>query len=152
MPKHEADNSYRLLVHKLNKFGLPTTRRCATNENRTCACQGNFLQKLKQIPHRIIINAVFVIWFDVGRFGSRIERSIIFVRVFVVYVLQWLQICSIENSAKVSVVGEKRRGWDRRAHEFAGHNVESFVQKDRSKGLWKSMQIRDRGARLSTWF
>lgn len=41
MPKHEADNSYRLLVHKLNKFGLPTTRRCATNENRTCACQGN---------------------------------------------------------------------------------------------------------------
>lgn len=40
MPKHEADNSYRLLIHKLNKFGLPTTRRCATNENRTCACQG----------------------------------------------------------------------------------------------------------------
>lgn len=41
MPKHEADKSYRLLIHKLNKFGLPTTRRCATNENRTCACQGN---------------------------------------------------------------------------------------------------------------
>lgn len=41
MPKQEADNSYRLLIHKLNKFGLPTTRRCATNENRTCACQGN---------------------------------------------------------------------------------------------------------------
>jgi len=40
IPKHEADNAYRLLVHKLNKFGLPTTRRCATNENRTCACQG----------------------------------------------------------------------------------------------------------------
>ncbi|XP_031638161.1 DNA N6-methyl adenine demethylase-like isoform X2 [Contarinia nasturtii] len=40
VPKHEADNSYRLLIHKLNKFGLPTTRRCATNENRTCACQG----------------------------------------------------------------------------------------------------------------
>lgn len=40
MPKHEADKSYRLLIHKLNKFGLPTTRRCATNENRTCACQG----------------------------------------------------------------------------------------------------------------
>ena len=40
MPLHEADSMYKLLVHKLNKFGLPTTRRCATNENRTCACQG----------------------------------------------------------------------------------------------------------------
>lgn len=40
MPKMDADNAYRLLIHKLNKFGLPTTRRCATNENRTCACQG----------------------------------------------------------------------------------------------------------------
>ncbi|KAL7049374.1 hypothetical protein ACKWTF_003670 [Chironomus riparius] len=40
MPLIEADNMYKLLVHKLNKFGLPTTRRCATNENRTCACQG----------------------------------------------------------------------------------------------------------------
>lgn len=42
LPKYEADNAYKLLVHKLNKFGLPTTRRCATNENRTCACQGNY--------------------------------------------------------------------------------------------------------------
>lgn len=41
VPKQEADSVYKLLVHKLNKFGLPTTRRCATNENRTCACQGN---------------------------------------------------------------------------------------------------------------
>lgn len=40
IPKAEADGAYKLLVHKLNKFGLPTTRRCATNENRTCACQG----------------------------------------------------------------------------------------------------------------
>lgn len=40
IPKHEADDVYKLLIHKLNKFGLPTTRRCATNENRTCACQG----------------------------------------------------------------------------------------------------------------
>lgn len=40
LPKYDADNAYKLLVHKLNKFGLPTTRRCATNENRTCACQG----------------------------------------------------------------------------------------------------------------
>lgn len=43
MPIVEADNMYKLLVHKLNKFGLPTTRRCATNENRTCACQGKNL-------------------------------------------------------------------------------------------------------------
>ncbi|XP_063703014.1 methylcytosine dioxygenase TET [Culicoides brevitarsis] len=40
VPPHEADSVYRMLIHKLNKFGLPTTRRCATNENRTCACQG----------------------------------------------------------------------------------------------------------------
>lgn len=40
LPRLDADNAYKLLVQKLNKFGLPTTRRCATNENRTCACQG----------------------------------------------------------------------------------------------------------------
>ncbi|GAB0088487.1 DNA N6-methyl adenine demethylase [Sergentomyia squamirostris] len=40
IPTHEADSVYKMLIHKLNKFGLPTTRRCATNENRTCACQG----------------------------------------------------------------------------------------------------------------
>ncbi|KAK6620540.1 hypothetical protein RUM43_010832 [Polyplax serrata] len=40
VPTTEADRAYSLLSHKLNKFGLPTTRRCATNEPRTCACQG----------------------------------------------------------------------------------------------------------------
>nr|CAD7569293.1 unnamed protein product [Timema californicum] len=41
VPSHEADRVYSLLAHKLNsRYGLPTTRRCATNEPRTCACQG----------------------------------------------------------------------------------------------------------------
>ncbi|XP_063975356.1 methylcytosine dioxygenase TET isoform X3 [Diachasmimorpha longicaudata] len=40
VPTHEADRIYSLLTHKLNRFGLPTTRRCGTNEPRTCACQG----------------------------------------------------------------------------------------------------------------
>lgn len=40
IPIHEADHVYTLLSTKLNRFGLPTTRRCATNEPRTCACQG----------------------------------------------------------------------------------------------------------------
>lgn len=44
MPRLEADNAYKNLIPKLNKYGLPTTRRCATNENRTCACQGLFPQ------------------------------------------------------------------------------------------------------------
>ncbi|XP_059475689.1 methylcytosine dioxygenase TET isoform X2 [Neocloeon triangulifer] len=40
VPSNEAGRLYNLLVEKLNRFGLPTTRRCATNEPRTCACQG----------------------------------------------------------------------------------------------------------------
>ncbi|XP_063220013.1 uncharacterized protein LOC134529638 [Bacillus rossius redtenbacheri] len=40
VPSTEADRVYNLLTHKLNRYGLPTTRRCATNEPRTCACQG----------------------------------------------------------------------------------------------------------------
>lgn len=38
--RNEADNMYSTFTEKLNKYGLPTTRRCGTNEHRTCACQG----------------------------------------------------------------------------------------------------------------
>lgn len=44
VPSSEADLDYSILTHKLNRYGLPTTRRCATNENRTCACQGKYLE------------------------------------------------------------------------------------------------------------
>ncbi|KAH6944493.1 hypothetical protein HPB50_003377 [Hyalomma asiaticum] len=35
-----ADDLYRTVVHKTVNFGFPTQRRCGTNEQRTCACQG----------------------------------------------------------------------------------------------------------------
>uniref|UniRef100_A0A8D8PW25 Methylcytosine dioxygenase TET n=1 Tax=Cacopsylla melanoneura TaxID=428564 RepID=A0A8D8PW25_9HEMI len=40
VPLNQSDGVYSILTNKLNKYGLPTTRRCATNEPRTCACQG----------------------------------------------------------------------------------------------------------------
>ncbi|XP_040075938.1 uncharacterized protein LOC8042599 isoform X4 [Ixodes scapularis] len=35
-----ADDLYRTVTHKTVNFGFPTQRRCGTNEQRTCACQG----------------------------------------------------------------------------------------------------------------
>ncbi|XP_015835502.1 methylcytosine dioxygenase TET isoform X2 [Tribolium castaneum] len=40
LPQPTSDELYTLLTSKLNKFGLANRRRCATNESKTCACQG----------------------------------------------------------------------------------------------------------------
>ncbi|XP_054168195.1 methylcytosine dioxygenase TET2-like [Oppia nitens] len=35
-----ADNLFDMIVNKVNDYGIPTKRRCAQNESKTCGCQG----------------------------------------------------------------------------------------------------------------
>ncbi|XP_022088484.1 methylcytosine dioxygenase TET2-like isoform X2 [Acanthaster planci] len=39
-PRKEADNLYDILTQTLPSGAIPTVRRCAVNEEKTCACQG----------------------------------------------------------------------------------------------------------------
>lgn len=38
--RNDADDIYATLTDKLSKYGLETQRKCETNEQRNCACQG----------------------------------------------------------------------------------------------------------------
>ncbi|XP_023209742.1 putative uncharacterized protein DDB_G0282133 [Centruroides sculpturatus] len=40
VPLKMANELYKTVVYKTVNFGIPTQRRCAMNEQRTCACQG----------------------------------------------------------------------------------------------------------------